>query len=52
MDTQDMGGKSPTSNRYLPLVVDKGSKLAFAYPLRTKDAKSVAIVYAGLTPDV
>ena len=42
MDTQDMGEKSSTGNRYLLLVVDRASKFAFAYRLKTKDAESVA----------
>ena len=42
MDTQDMGEKFSTGNRYLLLLEDRASKFAFAYPLRTKDTESVA----------
>ena len=42
------GGKSSTGNRYILLVVDRASKFAFAYPLRTKDAESVAKKLLGL----
>ena len=37
-----MGENSSTSNRYLLLVVNRAIKFAFAHPLRTKDAESVA----------
>lgn len=40
MDTQDVRETS-AGNRYLLLVVDRASKLAFAYPLMTKDTEIV-----------
>ena len=42
MDIHDMGARSEAGNRYLIVIVDRASKLLFAYPLPTKSAEGVA----------
>ena len=42
IDVQDMGVKSDSGNKVLPLPVDKASKFLFAFPFPTKEALGVA----------
>ena len=42
MDIHDMGTRSEAGNRHLLVIVDRASKVLFAYPLPNKTAESVA----------
>ena len=42
-DVLDMHEKSKSDNRYLLLVIDRASKFAFAFPLKTKEAEGIAL---------
>lgn len=41
INVQGMGGESSAGNRHVLVVMDRASKFALAYPLRTEDAESV-----------
>ena len=42
MDIHDMGASSEAGNKHLLVIVDRTSKLLFAYPLPNKTAENVA----------
>ena len=48
MDLQDMKHVSIAGNRYLLVVVDRGSRFAFAYPLQSNDSVGAARKLLGL----
>ena len=52
MDIHGMGETSRTGNKHLLVIVDKTSKLLFAYPLLAKTALKVTEESPNLNPDV